>query len=1210
MIPALAVNVMHFVSMDALLFGITTAFVCTLIASPGSASILAVIPYRGTCSCLLTEVMIFEVISQFGIVSSVGMSAWPVSYVLYGDAYMTTFLAKPRDCHCLRGSNNSEMEMDGLAAKWDGAVLPLDGEGRFLCEHLRLLDTSHFGLHAGSRSEHLSSLTSSPMTHPGEHSVRAVRAVPAVRLFLCSSAVPLLFLCTPPLTPPRRFPPPKADEPPLKRKRGRPPSAATAAKRAAKELKAKEREEVRQREKVRMLEERERKGLSSKGKAATTTKGSLMPLSDDNSAAAVPSISTGNKKDAALSDDSDTTSALKDNANTDIVGMDGGDKDKVVRRVTHNVIEKRYRNNLNQRILDLKMSVPSLNMGVDGIKQTALSGLAAGDLDDDEDGGTGGGAGGSSGRLNKGTILKKATEYIKELEDQRNRATSQLDQFKDLVSTKLGPAGQALVADFFSSSFSATPSVSPNLHSSATIAPKRPSPTPPTFPPTLSLTKASPAEAASVAAQAAATGLALIHQQQQQIQQWLQIQQQYQVAAAVAAAASVEAFKSISAATATSPSPLLDDLAPLTAGTTSPGGRSVPDGGAVSVGTSLSPDGAFGMSPRSFGLFDAFASGAAALAGVEFSGLLEGAEGDDMLLDASPDTITAATAASGGAGMEEESADHLFDYLVGFGDEMMQAPVEGGMQGGDGLRMLAMMFMSASVLYSPAPFEHGSEGPLHEHVLGKMMRRGADAAPLKVAGFHFQGWMGLGVAGAWWLLKVALILFGLSQAFLALRGLFTRRPASKHLRRTGASADPVPLSQLRALTATTLFPTSLSSRASVFSIATEVSRFLLCNVVGFGCVVDSLLTIGKRSKTCAWHAVVAKTAGRVLDAAVESAHPPPIQILKVALLAQSHAAMATSHLTPLDASMLKMTSALALRSSIHDAKETLMAYAISSLASWLWSDGLSSAQEILRDMEAPPPASVPRWIAETTSGQGGHWSTDHATDLFESDVWIPVPRGSYSALHAFSANQSQAHLLHDFAAASNILLASPSTLTPPPNPREGLACTSRFIAHLHDAQLSASPGADFAAASLAILACWRARVPVPAFVQEAWTRAVGAEEGDVCRRMAAVGLVVLSALRTGQMAGEALDALEALVGLREARNGGVSRISAAVEFAVLSWVLEALEGRGDRLGLKVVARMRVLLPSVVVKEAGLVAPGRSNEHVKCVMGWMNSVRGI
>lgn len=78
---------------------------------------------------------------------------------------------------------------------------------------------------------------------------------------------------------------------------------------------------------------------------------------------------------------------------------------------SHNVIEKRYRANLNDKITELRDSVPSLRTA----QKEQKSG--SGNKDDDK----GDEAGGSGNKLNKAAILSKATEYIRHLEVRNTR---------------------------------------------------------------------------------------------------------------------------------------------------------------------------------------------------------------------------------------------------------------------------------------------------------------------------------------------------------------------------------------------------------------------------------------------------------------------------------------------------------------------------------------------------------------------------------------------------------------------------------------------------------------------------------------------------------------------------------------------------------------------------------------------------------------------
>lgn len=73
------------------------------------------------------------------------------------------------------------------------------------------------------------------------------------------------------------------------------------------------------------------------------------------------------------------------------------------KKTAHNQIEKRYRNNLNDKICDLKYSVPTLRILMDSESNTAPQNI---DLEGLQ----------PATKLNKATILAKAVEYIQHLE--------------------------------------------------------------------------------------------------------------------------------------------------------------------------------------------------------------------------------------------------------------------------------------------------------------------------------------------------------------------------------------------------------------------------------------------------------------------------------------------------------------------------------------------------------------------------------------------------------------------------------------------------------------------------------------------------------------------------------------------------------------------------------------------------------------------------
>ncbi|WPG98997.1 Hypothetical protein R9X50_00179900 [Acrodontium crateriforme] len=86
-----------------------------------------------------------------------------------------------------------------------------------------------------------------------------------------------------------------------------------------------------------------------------------------------------------------------------------------VKKTSHNVIEKRYRNNLNDKIVELRNSVPSLRaMGRSSGKGPTedLEGLTP------------------AHKLNKATVMGKATEYIKHLEKRNKTMATEMDALK------------------------------------------------------------------------------------------------------------------------------------------------------------------------------------------------------------------------------------------------------------------------------------------------------------------------------------------------------------------------------------------------------------------------------------------------------------------------------------------------------------------------------------------------------------------------------------------------------------------------------------------------------------------------------------------------------------------------------------------------------------------------------------------------------------
>ncbi|KAI9866081.1 MAG: hypothetical protein M1813_001642 [Trichoglossum hirsutum] len=98
-----------------------------------------------------------------------------------------------------------------------------------------------------------------------------------------------------------------------------------------------------------------------------------------------------------------------------------GSKPPPVKKTAHNMIEKRYRNNLNDKIAALRDSVPSLR-----VMSRGSQGNGEDDDDDNEDleGLT------PAHKLNKATVLAKATEYIRHLEKRNKKLADENEGLK------------------------------------------------------------------------------------------------------------------------------------------------------------------------------------------------------------------------------------------------------------------------------------------------------------------------------------------------------------------------------------------------------------------------------------------------------------------------------------------------------------------------------------------------------------------------------------------------------------------------------------------------------------------------------------------------------------------------------------------------------------------------------------------------------------
>ncbi|KAF3810158.1 Sterol regulatory element-binding protein 1 [Colletotrichum gloeosporioides] len=149
-----------------------------------------------------------------------------------------------------------------------------------------------------------------------------------------------------------------------------------------------------------------------------------------------PGSATSDHKAAGLSspdahDSSKASRKRKSSADVDDED-DEDDENQPVKKTAHNMIEKRYRTNLNDKIAALRDSVPSLRImsksarGEDTTEdREELHGLTP------------------AHKLNKATVLSKATEYIRHLEKRNNRLLDENSAMQNRIAAfeKLFMAG-------------------------------------------------------------------------------------------------------------------------------------------------------------------------------------------------------------------------------------------------------------------------------------------------------------------------------------------------------------------------------------------------------------------------------------------------------------------------------------------------------------------------------------------------------------------------------------------------------------------------------------------------------------------------------------------------------------------------------------------------------------------------------------------------
>jgi hypothetical protein len=147
------------------------------------------------------------------------------------------------------------------------------------------------------------------------------------------------------------------------------------------------------------------------------------PSQPQNSGLVSPISSVGTNRKRKTGSDDDATTV------TGPVQPPG--KKMPAKKRAHNVIEKRYRANLNDKIAELRDSVPSLRPAKN----------SNGSPDEDEEEGAN-----AASKLNKASILSKATEYIKHLETRNKRLEDENTALKNRLRQADKAADQAVTS--------------------------------------------------------------------------------------------------------------------------------------------------------------------------------------------------------------------------------------------------------------------------------------------------------------------------------------------------------------------------------------------------------------------------------------------------------------------------------------------------------------------------------------------------------------------------------------------------------------------------------------------------------------------------------------------------------------------------------------------------------------------------------------------
>ncbi|CAF9907391.1 MAG: hypothetical protein GOMPHAMPRED_005095 [Gomphillus americanus] len=139
------------------------------------------------------------------------------------------------------------------------------------------------------------------------------------------------------------------------------------------------------------------------------------------------------------------TTASKKRKSSAVAGATPGGRQPRGQKISHNVIEKRYRSNLNDKIAKLRDSVPELRVAQPTVKRKPQKPV---DSNSDASGDEGQGL-----KFNKATVLVKATEYIQQLERHNQRLLQEVSTLKNRFGPGKPLAPAAMTTGFATATY-------------------------------------------------------------------------------------------------------------------------------------------------------------------------------------------------------------------------------------------------------------------------------------------------------------------------------------------------------------------------------------------------------------------------------------------------------------------------------------------------------------------------------------------------------------------------------------------------------------------------------------------------------------------------------------------------------------------------------------------------------------------------------------